>query len=80
MKAYAAALLVLLLAAAPPGKRRLLWIREYLATQLAKQDVKINLGVDVTPEIATELKALYSPVVLIGSTYEGFDSYRWDVI
>jgi NADPH-dependent 2,4-dienoyl-CoA reductase/sulfur reductase-like enzyme len=41
----------LLLAAAPPGKRRLLWIREFLATQLAKQDVIINLGVDVTPEM-----------------------------
>jgi pyruvate/2-oxoglutarate dehydrogenase complex dihydrolipoamide dehydrogenase (E3) component len=41
----------LLLAAAPPGKRRLLWIRDYLATQLAKQAVKVNLGVDVTPEI-----------------------------
>ena len=41
----------LLLAAAPPGKRRLLWIRDYLATQLAKQEVKINLGVDVTQEM-----------------------------
>jgi 2,4-dienoyl-CoA reductase-like NADH-dependent reductase (Old Yellow Enzyme family)/thioredoxin reductase len=41
----------LLLAAAPPGKRRLLWIREYLATQLEKQGVKVNLGVDVTPEM-----------------------------
>jgi LacI family transcriptional regulator len=38
----------------------------------------ILVGVDVTPEIATELEALYSPVVLIGSAYEGFDSYRWD--
>jgi len=28
-----------------------LWIRDYLATQLAKQEVKINLGVDVTPEM-----------------------------
>jgi len=41
----------LLLAAAPPGKRRLLWIRDYLATQLKKQGVKINLEVDVTPEL-----------------------------
>jgi len=41
----------LLLAAAPPGKRRLLWIRDYLATQLDKQDVKVNLGVEVTPEM-----------------------------
>ncbi len=38
----------------------------------------ILVGVDVTDEIASELKALYSPVVLIGSTCEGFDSYRWD--
>jgi NADPH-dependent 2,4-dienoyl-CoA reductase/sulfur reductase-like enzyme len=41
----------LLLAAAPPGKRRLLWIRDYLATQLEKQGVKVNLGVDVTSEM-----------------------------
>jgi NADPH-dependent 2,4-dienoyl-CoA reductase/sulfur reductase-like enzyme len=41
----------LLLAAAPPGKRRLLWIRDYLATQIEKQGVKINLGVEVTPEM-----------------------------
>jgi len=41
----------LLLAAAPPGKRRLLWIRDYLAAQLEKQGVKVNLGVDVTPEM-----------------------------
>jgi NADPH-dependent 2,4-dienoyl-CoA reductase/sulfur reductase-like enzyme len=41
----------LLLAAAPPGKRRLLWIRDYLATQLEKQGVKVNLGVDITPEM-----------------------------
>jgi 2,4-dienoyl-CoA reductase-like NADH-dependent reductase (Old Yellow Enzyme family)/thioredoxin reductase len=41
----------LLLAAAPPGKRRLLWIRDYLTTQLEKQGVKVNLGVDITPEM-----------------------------
>jgi len=41
----------LLLAAAPPGKRRLLWIRDYLATQLEKQGVKVNLGVEVTSEL-----------------------------
>ncbi|MDH3828725.1 MAG: FAD-dependent oxidoreductase [Desulfobacterales bacterium] len=45
----------LLLAAAPPGKRRLLWIRDYLAVQLEKQGVKVNLGTAVTPEmIASE--------------------------
>ncbi len=37
----------LLLAAAPPGKKRLIWIREYLAAQLEKQSVKICLGVKV---------------------------------
>jgi 2,4-dienoyl-CoA reductase-like NADH-dependent reductase (Old Yellow Enzyme family)/thioredoxin reductase len=41
----------LLLAAAPPGKRRLLWIRDHLATQLEKQKVKVNLGVDVSSEL-----------------------------
>jgi 2,4-dienoyl-CoA reductase-like NADH-dependent reductase (Old Yellow Enzyme family)/thioredoxin reductase len=41
----------LLLAAAPPGKRRLLWIRDYLATQLEKQGVQVNLGTAVTPEM-----------------------------
>jgi 2,4-dienoyl-CoA reductase-like NADH-dependent reductase (Old Yellow Enzyme family)/thioredoxin reductase len=41
----------LLLAASPPGKRRLLWIRDYLATQLEKQGVNVRLGVDVTPQL-----------------------------
>jgi 2,4-dienoyl-CoA reductase-like NADH-dependent reductase (Old Yellow Enzyme family)/thioredoxin reductase len=41
----------LLLAASPPGKRRLLWIRDYLATQLEKQGVNVKPGVDVTPEL-----------------------------
>ncbi len=41
----------LLLAAAPPGKRRLLWVRDYLATQLKKLGVKVNFGVEVTPEL-----------------------------
>ncbi len=36
------------------------------------------VGVDVNEEIATELRALHAPVVLIGSRYEDFDSYRWD--
>lgn len=41
----------LLLAAAPPGKKRLLWIRDFLVAQLEKQGVKVNFGVEVTPEI-----------------------------
>ncbi len=47
----------LLLAAAPPGKRRLLWVRDYLATQLEKQGVKVNFGVEVTPEIIDKERA-----------------------
>jgi 2,4-dienoyl-CoA reductase-like NADH-dependent reductase (Old Yellow Enzyme family)/thioredoxin reductase len=41
----------LLLAAVPLGKKKLLWIRDYLATQLKKQGVKVNLGVEVTSEM-----------------------------
>jgi len=41
----------LLLGAVPPGKKKLLWIRDYLATQLKKQGVKVKLGVEVTSEM-----------------------------
>ena len=41
----------LLLAAVPPGKGKILWIRDYLAKQLEKQGVKVNLGVEVTLEM-----------------------------
>ena len=41
----------LLLASTPPGKQKLLWVRDYLVTQLTKQKVKIRLGVKVTPEL-----------------------------
>jgi len=41
----------LLLAAASPGKKRLLWIRDYLVAQLKKQGVKIKLETKVTPEV-----------------------------
>lgn len=51
----------LLLAAKPPGKKRILWIRDYLATQLEKQGVNVNLGVEVTPELI----AKNNPDVLI---------------
>ncbi len=46
----------LLLAGAPPGKRRLLWIRDYLATQLKKQGVEIKLEFEVTPELIKKEK------------------------
>jgi len=41
----------LLLAAAPPGKQRILWLRDYLATQLEKQGVTVKFGVVATPEL-----------------------------
>jgi 2,4-dienoyl-CoA reductase-like NADH-dependent reductase (Old Yellow Enzyme family)/thioredoxin reductase len=41
----------LLLAATPPGKQKLLWFRDYQATQLRKLDVKVELGVEVTAEL-----------------------------
>ncbi len=45
----------LLVASRPPGKKRMLWLRDYLATQLEKQGVTINFGTAVTLErIAAE--------------------------
>lgn len=41
----------LLIAAKPPGKQRMLWLRDFLATQLKKQSVAIKFGVEVTPEL-----------------------------
>jgi len=41
----------LLLAARPPGKQRMLSLRDYLAKQLEKQGVEVNLGVEVTPKL-----------------------------
>lgn len=41
----------LLLAASPPGKQKLLWLRDYLVTQLEKQAVEVKLSVEVTPEL-----------------------------
>ena len=41
----------LLLAAVPPGKERINWLIDYLVRQLEKQEVKVKLGVEVTPEI-----------------------------
>ena len=34
-----------------PTKRKILWLRDYLVTQLQKQKVKVELGVVVTPEM-----------------------------
>jgi pyruvate/2-oxoglutarate dehydrogenase complex dihydrolipoamide dehydrogenase (E3) component len=41
----------LLLASQPPGKKRMLWLRDYLKTQIEKQGVNIQFGVEVTPEL-----------------------------
>jgi len=47
----------LLLAATPPGKEKLLWFRDYYATQLRKLNVKLELGVKVTPEFVEKSQA-----------------------
>jgi 2,4-dienoyl-CoA reductase-like NADH-dependent reductase (Old Yellow Enzyme family)/thioredoxin reductase len=44
----------LLLAAVPPGKEKLLWFRDYQAAQMAKLNVSLHLGVEVTPELIDE--------------------------
>ena len=41
----------LLLASKPPGKKRMLWLRDYLKTQIEKQGVNIQFGVEVTSEL-----------------------------
>ncbi len=78
----------LLLAAAPPGKKRILWIRDYLADQLEKQGVTIKLGVEVTPELIAEEKP-DELIMATGATpkhvdINGIDTNRvvlaWDVL
>lgn len=46
----------LLLAATPPGKEKLLWFRDYEASQLSKLGVSLKLGVEVTPELVDKTK------------------------
>jgi 2,4-dienoyl-CoA reductase-like NADH-dependent reductase (Old Yellow Enzyme family)/thioredoxin reductase len=78
----------LLLAAKPPGKQRILWIRDYLATQLEKQGVKINMGVEVTPELIAEKRPekiiLASGAVPKGIDLLGNDTnkviHAWDIL
>ncbi|RLB90544.1 MAG: NADH oxidase [Deltaproteobacteria bacterium] len=41
----------LLLASKPPGKKRMLWLRDFLSNQIKKQGVNIQFGVEVTPEL-----------------------------
>jgi 2,4-dienoyl-CoA reductase-like NADH-dependent reductase (Old Yellow Enzyme family)/thioredoxin reductase len=47
----------LLLAAIPPGKQKMLWLRDYLATQIKKQNVAVRLETEVTPELVKKSKA-----------------------
>ncbi|MFC1942183.1 FAD-dependent oxidoreductase [Chloroflexota bacterium] len=54
----------LLIAAVPPGKGKLLWFRDYEASQLSKLGVAIKLGVEVTPELIDKTK----PDVVIMAT------------
>jgi thioredoxin reductase len=54
----------LLLSAVPPGKKKLLWFRDYLATQIKKQGVEIQLGTEVGPDIVDKAK----PDVIVVAT------------
>lgn len=44
------------LAAAPPGKEKMLWLRDYLASQIQKVKVKVELGTEVTPALIEKEK------------------------
>lgn len=46
----------LIIAGKHPSKAKVLWLRDYLVTQLGKQNVKIELGVAVTPKIIHETR------------------------
>ena len=46
----------LLLAGKPQSKRKVLWLRDYLSTQLQKLGVKVELGMEVTPSLVEEAK------------------------
>jgi 2,4-dienoyl-CoA reductase-like NADH-dependent reductase (Old Yellow Enzyme family)/thioredoxin reductase len=46
----------LLLAGKPQSKKKVLYFRDYLVNQLRKMDVKVELGIKVTPELVQELK------------------------
>lgn len=46
----------LLLAGKPQSKKKVLYFRDYLVTQLKKLNVKVKLGIAVTPELVQEKK------------------------
>ena len=54
----------LLLSAVPPGKKKLLWFRDYMATQIKKQGVEIRLGTEVGPDIVDKA----NPDVIVVAT------------
>lgn len=54
----------LLLAAAPPGKKRLLWIRDYLAHQLQKNKVSTTMGQECSQDM---LKQVNPDVVILAT-------------
>jgi 2,4-dienoyl-CoA reductase-like NADH-dependent reductase (Old Yellow Enzyme family)/thioredoxin reductase len=78
----------LLIASRPPGKQRMLWLRDFLATQLKKQGVAIKFGVTVTPELIAAEKP-DELVIATGATPKdtniaGSDTNRvvlaWDIL
>lgn len=46
----------LLIAGKPQSRRKVLWLRDYLITQMKKLGVKVELGLEVTPRLVTEAK------------------------
>ncbi|MFC1990877.1 FAD-dependent oxidoreductase [Chloroflexota bacterium] len=46
----------LLLAGKPQSKEKILWLRDYLITQLSKLGVAVKIDIEVTPEIVEEFK------------------------
>jgi 2,4-dienoyl-CoA reductase-like NADH-dependent reductase (Old Yellow Enzyme family)/thioredoxin reductase len=46
----------LLIASIPPGKQKVLWLRDYLVTQIKKQGVNLKLGSEVTPDTVNRVK------------------------
>jgi 2,4-dienoyl-CoA reductase-like NADH-dependent reductase (Old Yellow Enzyme family)/thioredoxin reductase len=46
----------MLLAGRPQSRSKVLWLRDYLTTQLKKLGVKVELGVEVTPGLVEEVK------------------------
>ena len=57
----------LLLASIPPGKDKLLWFRDYEASQLSKLNVTLKLGVEVSGELINKTKP-DALIIATGST------------